>query len=289
MTGKRFYSIFLGCIACTIALYAQTSTPIQYDLEKKDPRIKFTFADTAGNTYLRTLREQYKLADLVKNAATDKEKVLMVLNWTHDQWQHNGDNQPSQPDALTILREAKEGKQFRCVEYGTVLCMALQSLGIPARKLGLKTADVETRPYGAGHVLTEVWLADLHKWVLADGQFNIIPVLNDTPLNAVELQQAIATEKPVRFINIDGAVNKKYREKYIGFVTQYLFYLDAEFDQRNIPTAFKNKIDGKPSIMLVPIGAKNPTVFQIKYPLNYFVYTNSLKDFYAEPKKDVKE
>jgi hypothetical protein len=36
--------------------------------------------------------------------------------------------------------------------------------------------------------------------------------------------------------------------------------------------------------MLVPLGAKNPTVFQIKYPLDYLIYTNSLKDFYQIPK-----
>ena len=44
---------------------------------------------------------------------------------------------------------------------------------------------------GAGHVATEVFLNDLKKWVFIDVQFDAMPVLNDTPLNAVEFQKAI--------------------------------------------------------------------------------------------------
>jgi hypothetical protein len=35
--------------------------------------------------------------------------------------------------------------------------------------------------------------------------------------------------------------------------------------------------------MLVPIGATNPTIFQIKNKIDYCIYTNSLNDFYESP------
>lgn len=42
-------------------------------------------------------------------------------------------------------------------------------------------------------------------------------------------------------------------------------------------------VNGKVNLLLVPIGAKNPTVFQRKYPLDNATYTHNLADFYAKP------
>ena len=140
-----------------------------------------------------------KFLKLIENKIEDIDKVLSVLNWTHNQWRHNGSNEPSKNDALTILKEARGGKKFRCVEYGIVASTALQSLNFKARVLGLKTADVETKKYGAGHVLAEVWMPQFNKWVLIDGQFNLMPILENVPLNAVEFQQAISENKNYNF------------------------------------------------------------------------------------------
>ena len=101
------------------------------------------------------------------------------------------------------MKEARGGKKFRCVEYGIVASTALQSLNFKARVLGLKTADVETKKYGAGHVLAEVWMPQFNKWVLIDGQFNLMPILENVPLNAVEFQQAISENKNYKLIDIN--------------------------------------------------------------------------------------
>ena len=46
--------------------------------------------------------------------------ALRLLHWVHMRWQHDGLNEPTRRDALTILREARDGKNFRCVEYAIV-------------------------------------------------------------------------------------------------------------------------------------------------------------------------
>lgn len=250
---------------------------------KPNPDIRFVFPDTLNNNYLKELREKYHLAGLVGNVVTCKVRALIILNWTHEQWQHNGNNEPSRPDALTILKEAGEGKMFRCVEYGIVVSTALQSIGIPARQLNLKTEDVETRPSGAGHVLAEVWLADMHKWALIDGQFNVMPVLHDTPLNAAEFGKAIAGDEPFELINVKGHLSKGDRKAYLRFVTQYLFYLDADLDQRHVPFLKQLRVNGKTELMYVPEGAKKPTVFQGRFPITNCLYTSCLPDFYKAP------
>src|SRR5690606_8518689 len=126
------------------------------------------------------------------------------------------------------------------------------------RTMGLKMKDVETIESGAGHVLLEVFLPDLNKWVMLDGQFDIMPGLNNVPLNAVEFQQAIA-------INYDAIEIKSLsgtpKNSYINWVYPYLYYFDVRFDNREGVGFQRETIDSKASLMLLPQGAKIPTVF----------------------------
>lgn len=102
-------------------------------------------------------------------------------------WEYNGENEPIQFDPLYILEQVSKGKQFRCVEYAVVLNGCLNALGLRSRILSLKMHDCETREYGAGHVVVEVFITELDKWIMADPQFNVVPYKNNEPLNAVEL------------------------------------------------------------------------------------------------------
>jgi len=275
-------TLFLSFIAC-FPLFAQKNN-VQYDTLSRNAQFEFKFPDTLNNSFLTQLRTEYNLSKLIENKTQDIDKVLSVLNWTHNQWKHNGSNEPSKYDAITILYEARDGKKFRCVEYGIVSSTALQALNFKARVLALKTADVETKKYSAGHVLAEVWMPQFSKWVFIDGQFNVMPILDSIPLNAAEFQQAIAKDKNFQLIDVNGEVSKKRRKKYLSFVFDYLYYIDTKFDQRYLPVNEQLSYQGKSTLMLVPLGGKNPTMFQIKYPLDYVIYTNSLKDFYQTPK-----
>ncbi|MBC5775558.1 transglutaminase domain-containing protein [Pontibacter sp. KCTC 32443] len=244
------------------------------------PAYTLIYEQNKNNDFLNTLREQYNLDEIVKGATNDTERALRMVNWVHKQWKHNGMNEPSKPDALTILAEAKAGKQFRCVEYGTVTAASLNAIGLPARRLGLKTKDVETTQYGAGHVLLEVYLPDLKKWVMLDGQFDVMPVLNNVPLNAVEFQQAIANNYNKLEIRSLSGTSKA---QYVNWIYPYLYYFDVRFDNREGVAFERQTVDSKKSLMLIPVGAKQPKVFQITNPLDYCKYTNSIVDFYQPP------
>jgi hypothetical protein len=279
---KTYLILVILCLFAFATSFAQKNS-VQYDTISQNLERVFTYSDTLNNSYLRQLRTEYQLLNLIENKSSDLEKVLAVLDWTHNQWKHNGSNEPSRSDAITILKEAKEGKKFRCVEYGIVATAALQCINYEARVIALKTKDVETTQYGAGHVLAEVWMPQFSKWVLIDGQFNTIPVLEGIPLNAVEFQQAIAEKKEYKLMDLNGEVSKKRRKNYLSFIFDYLYYVDTKFDTRNLPANEQLTYQGKSSLMLVPIGAKSPTIFQKKYPINDVIYTNSLKDFYQIP------
>jgi transglutaminase-like putative cysteine protease len=227
--------------------------------------------------YLERLRRQYALDSVLAGARSDFERIRMLSRWVRGRWEHNGDNVPHRPDPLSILAEASTGKQFRCVEYSEVLAAALSASGIPARVLHLKTADSETRESGAGHVVAEAWMRDQGKWVMVDGQFDVIPMSGDTPLNAVEFQQAIATHaRGLKVASFSGTPTKRY----VGWVTPYLFYFDVN------PEYWVTGVAAHAApLMLVPLGVSPPVVFQRRFPLGGFRITHSVEEFYASPVK----
>lgn len=255
--------------------------PISFDTESRASDISFWYEDDVNSPYMTELRSKYPIDSIANLETTSIGKVRRIASWVHGLWEHNGWNEPEKSDAISILEEVKNGKQFRCVEYGIVTAAALNSIGIKSRPLGLKTQDVETRKLGAGHVTMEAYLPDLQKWVMIDSQFDAIPHIGDTPLNAVELQEAITTGADVQFWSGDEGFSAG---QYSAWIYPYLYYFDVKFDNReNVKGSDRKTIEGHRSLMLVPKGAKNPTVFQVSNPITYCIYSPNLLDFYAAP------
>ncbi len=250
------------------------SAPLVFDRTSKSS--SSVVYDGRANPYLTKLREMYDLDRIAAGPGGDLGKLNRLTLWTHKQWAHNGGNEPSREDALTILAEVKDGKQYRCVEYSTVLAAAANAIGIPARSLNIKTADVETRAGGAGHVVVEAYVRDLHKWVMLDGQFGVMPMRGKTPLNAVEFQAAIARKDPRLNLGPDAQTSLP---DYLDFVRAYLFYFDVSLHPHHDEAGSLQP----GNVMLTPVGAKEPAVFQRRFPIRNMSFTTSTRDFYAAP------
>ncbi|MBP1639208.1 MAG: transglutaminase [Bacteroidetes bacterium] len=264
-------TIIRGVHPALMALTFDTITP---------PVIPVIYEQGSSNRYLIQLREKYKLNRIVKHADNDTERALEIMHWVHRQWKHDGYNAAKKRDALSILDAARNGNNFRCVEYGIVTAACLNAIGLKARVLSLKIKEVETTLSGAGHVATEVFLNDRKRWVLLDSQWDAMPVLNGIPLNAVEFQQAITCHYSQLTIGSLSGVSKRM---YVNWIYPYLYYFNFPFDNREGRDIERKTIDGKKALMLVPVGAKNPTLFQQNRKLDYCIYTNGLKEFYASP------
>ena len=256
---------------------------ISYTTDAPNSLYQFHYADTLNNAFLKELRTANNLEQLTAGQS-ELEKIKTILDWTSKQWSHNGSNTPTKSDALTILAEARQGKQFRCVEYGIVATAAHNSIGIPARTLGLKTRDVEKVRTGAGHVVSEIYSKELGKWIYIDPQFNIMPTLNGTPLTGVEFQKAIYNKDAgLVLVNKQGPLSKDDSASYIKWIGKYLFYFDILFDQKTLDSEKFMRINGMSKLTLVPAGHKEPRIFQRSSKINYSYYTNSLNDFYRKP------
>ncbi|MEM6724452.1 MAG: transglutaminase domain-containing protein [Bacteroidota bacterium] len=233
--------------------------------------------------YLEELKTKFPL-DFITEEMSDAEVVLAIMDWTHNRWVHDGNNSPSKSDAITILTEAAEGQNFPCFAYAIVLKDQLSALGYRARTVYLKTEDAATRQSSPGHVATEVYLKDVEKWVFIDPQFNVMPMLNEKPLNAVEFQDAI-THHFDDFTLVSAADEFSSKNNYVRFVYDYLFYFDTIFDNRYGQGEDDwHFVNGKSYLMLVPEGSEDLSYIGFwDSNIEHCAYTNSLSDFYAKP------
>jgi len=247
--------------------------PLSWDLSGE--ALSFTHdMNDHNDPEMISFRLLHSIDDLKSKDESDYGTLKNIVNWTHDLWTHNGVQEPSSPDPLTILEEVAEGRNFRCVEYSVIIVACAQSLGIPARVLSLRRKDAETAEYGAGHVVAEVWIDEFQKWVMADGQAGVIPEMDGIPLNAVEFQMNIT--RLDSGLTLHSSTGKNPR-KYLEWISPYLYYFQVLVDQKFYPLSENQK---REKIMLVPKGANKPTVFQRKYPITDCTYISNPEKFY---------
>lgn len=244
-----------------------------YDTGPTRERYPFVFA-APDDPELRELRERYGLEPLIEGSDSDLEKVRRLCAWVHARWDHDGWNEPSAPDPLTILEEAAQDKSFRCVEYGIVIAACASALGLPSRVLELKTEDAQTREFGAGHVVSEVFLPDLKRWAFVDGQWNVIPMHSTLPLSGAEFRSALnAGDSIASFSTVPEATVCEYLE----WINEYLFYFSAQLDNRSFG------VFGGAKLILHPLSTKKLTVFQRRFPVLNATHTHFTQAFYPQP------
>lgn len=256
--------------------------PLIHTAAGKNTAWEIKYQDTPS-TYIEELQNKYPVSEMIAGLGSDQEKVLAVLNWTNQQWEHDGNQSPKKNDAISILDEVKEGGRFPCFAYAIVLRDQLTALGFKARTIYLKTADAATSNRPPGHVATEVYLQDVGKWVFVDGQFNVMPTFQGKPLNAVEFQVAISNHYDAFKLETFSQESPIPKRDYVNFVYDYLYYLDTTLDNR-YDSKERFMVEGKRSLMLVPKGAKALTRINFwDMEVDYCLYTGSMQDFYAKP------
>jgi transglutaminase-like putative cysteine protease len=137
-------------------------------------------------------------------------------------------------------------------------------VGIPARVVGARAQDVETRRFGAGHVFAEAYLRDQKRWVFVDPQMNVVGELDGKPLNTVEFRQAFSEPNPKVHYNLE--------------LGSCFYYFNYGLDWR-YPLAERKKGD----VLLAPKGAPIPKVFQRIGSMNPTRTTHNPADVYGPP------
>lgn len=247
--------------------------PLVWDRSQPAPLFPVLSDDPKIPQFLE-MRREFAIDAVVAGAKDDYERLRRLVHWVSTRWEHSSDQMASKSDPLTILREAKKGGRFICREYAVVMAGVAAAYGMPARVVNLLPHDVETR--SEAHSVAEVWLEGLGKWVLADGQYGNVAELDGVPLNAIEVQAALAADKKVVCSAGDGV----YAE-WKPFILRNAFFIKTGNDQR----AFEHRTTAQ--LVLVPKGAPKPTKFAggNEEVFAGSIYTSNPDSFYAPPRR----
>lgn len=270
-------AVFLVVLAAALtACSTLPKTPPEYGGAPAEVQFAYTFTP-ADSGYLRRFAREYDLEGLVAGAQTDLERVYRVSSWVNGLWRHHSSNRPLANDPLTILEEVEQGERFRCVEYARVIHGALSALDMRCRLLSMYKRNPERT--ASSHVACEVFLEDQSTWAFVDGQWNAIPVLDGTALNAVELQRRlVAGDWDMEFYR--RGVMPAYRR----WIADYLFYLSFNPDSRVGITSFNHK-----NVLLAPVNLPTPEYVTKWHAQNGYrledstVVIHQVSSFYAPP------
>lgn len=142
----------------------------------------------------KTLASRFQLSELVLDSVNEKEKIETLLSWVHELWLPQPGRRAKSDNPVSIISRAKNGERFARSEYAIVVAHVLMAAGIPARLTTLRTRDCAWRPLSSSYAGVEYFDHDHFKWVWLDTQFGVRVLQNQTPLNALEIKDAILND-----------------------------------------------------------------------------------------------
>jgi hypothetical protein len=148
---------------------------------------RFTF-DSADNPKLKSLREKYRLDEVVAPGKDEFDRQILLLDWVNRRFAKFGRPSSAARGALDILQAIDDGHTFFCAQYADVFVSAAASMGWVDRALALRRPD----HIGSGsteHTSTEIWSNQYRKWVMLDPTFAMYVEKDGIPLSAWELRE----------------------------------------------------------------------------------------------------
>jgi hypothetical protein len=145
-----------------------------------------------------------ELPDKLKFSRPSLQKAIAICHWVRMQqaggesWiphhltlrdRFRGDSE----DPTVILQAQRNGFSAVCKRFAYLMVGAAESTGMQARVITF--TDGFSKPNGVGHVITEIWVPELRKWVLMDPMWDLMFTINGAPASAMDIYTAVHNGK----------------------------------------------------------------------------------------------
>jgi hypothetical protein len=213
--------------------------------------------------------KQFVHQEYGENALTEPLNFLRIMDWVSSRWVHDGSISSSTMNSLEILKAAKSGRNFSCIEYAKVMSDILTTHGYISRVVGITTSNIAYGSIGEGHAVSEVWSNTLRKWIFIDPQFSIHARYKGQFLNFYEMYDLKKRGKynDIEFDVSDSycRVNRRNRKdilmEYKAFLSRYFSYMmiDIVKDGKSILLIYG--LDGKDQFLTSQGGNGKTSIF----------------------------
>ncbi len=187
---------------------------------------------------LATLRERFKLGEVVAPGETELEQMILLRSWGRSQWKRS-DWQPRLPnfDLLAIFdrnvrntdgRENDQSVNYTpCSFFPPQYVQLLVSLGHTARYVSISHECV------GFHGMTEVWSNQHRKWIAMDADLNLYYERDGVPLSLFEVHSMRYADDPLDFEMVrapQGSGDDEWKKPLAGkdFFVSYHSYFRTE-------------------------------------------------------------
>ncbi len=256
--------------------------PLAFDVGEVTDSLALVYPATSELNYYDDFTKTFKLDSLHKLTSVQLDLIKEVMHAVHEFSGKPTRKWLADEHALDLLALRNAGKRLPKGGQAQLLTSALHATGMKARTVFLMTNDAEITKEKAGHYLTEVWVTEQKRWVMADPEYNLIALIGDFSLSALDLQASIIANRSYRFLNREGELSEKEKTAYLRFIPHQLFYFSTSFDQRLSPDE-PHTVGTYTHLLLVPNEVETPQFFQRTKSLENYLVIHSKSDFYAEP------
>lgn len=151
---------------------------------------------TENDLMLRVFKEYNRLDQVVQDAKTIPQKMILLCDWVHHQiplWRYGGNEEQTQNPIYNLLAIRSGVLRGWCGNYSILLIAALQSMGIEARHVSLsKKPELGTDQ----HNVVEGWRPIKCKWMALDPLYNVHFVRNNN------FYEYLSAEEISKFVNL---------------------------------------------------------------------------------------
>lgn len=183
------------------------------------------FWEHASHPRLKEFQAQEQLDLVVAAPGTDLEKVLRLAHWAETQFPAGDPFQKYPPyDALDILRMIRQKHTGGfCAQYSVLFAQACLAYGYPSRIVG-----TVNKTFDDGHVIAEVYLPEMKKWIAVDPEIGQAFQASDkTLLTVLDLHNHAISQTQGRVVAIPSG--KTVQDKYFSFFYHFKYGLRNNF------------------------------------------------------------
>ena len=223
--------------------------------------------------------KQFVQKEYGENALAEPLNFFRIMDWVSSRWVHDGSISSSTMNTLEILKAAKSGRNFSCIEYAKVMSDILTALGYISRVVGITTNDIAYGSIGEGHAVSEVWSNTLQKWIFIDPQFSIHAKYKGQFLNFYEMYELkkkgkyydIEFEVSESYCKVNGRNKKDIIKEYKEFLSRYFSYMMIDIIKDGKSILLIYGLDGKDQFLTSQGGNGKTSIF-----------TDDIDDMYFE-------
>lgn len=217
--------------------YLKLYSEYEHEGNESVPNLKFSFdLDSPGMTQIK---EKWNI-DGIMGWGTEIQRIARLKKWAVDLLCFDGQKLESRRYESfncfdTIIAAKNEGYSLNCRYISLIFTQILLAAGFRARWVSCLPMELN---YCECHCVTEVFINELNKWIVADLALNLFYFnKKGNPLNLYEIRQQILKNEPFR---IQSTTKESYQfvwEYWTRHVFRFKYLLDNKFNM----LASKNK------------------------------------------------